>query len=226
MRTIYAILAHPLFINFLILAKRFLVACLAFFWEHSEKSMDDQERRKLAEELKKASPEVIDEIIREAESFLGEQLKAALAADARAMNFAVILAAIVAALVGGTASLLANKIDLWPHILSVIISVAFFAIALVFAVQAARPTTFCYVGSNPKHWLPDIRKGLSLQQSKAEQASFYSLNIWENSQCLTVCQRYLRLALSMATIGALALVLLETFFGINSIAKNGLPTIL
>ncbi|MDP9147914.1 MAG: hypothetical protein M3N22_09655 [Acidobacteriota bacterium] len=188
--------------------------------------MDDLERRQLAEILKTARPEILDEIVREAESFLGEQLKAGLAADQRAMNFAVMLAAIVATLVAGSASLIASHIDVWPHIIAVILAVAFFAAALLFTVQAARPAYFYYSGSNPKHWIPDIQKGRSLHEAKALQASFYAQSISQNSYCLEVGHRWLKLALLVALIGTFLLIGLECFFGVNWIAKNGLPTIL
>lgn len=188
--------------------------------------MDDVERRALAGVLKTAEADVIDEIMREAESFLAEQLKSGLAADQRAMTLAVILAAIIAALVGGTASLIAAKIEIGLHIISVMLMVLFLSFALIFAVIAARPTPFCYVGSNPKHWAPDVLQKRPLIQSKAEQAAFYAQNIAENRNCLQDGQAWLRRALITATLATLFMVMAECIIVLNLIAKNGLAAVL
>jgi hypothetical protein len=187
--------------------------------------MDDNERHAIAEQLQQATPEVLAEIVREAESFLGEQLKSGLAADQRAMTLAVILAAVIAALVGGTASLIAAKIEIGPHIYSLAPMVLLLSLALIFAVQAARPTSFFYVGSNPRHWLADIREKRPLHRSMAEQAAFYSQNISQNKACLDDGHFWLRRALFTAMLATLSFVCGEFVIGMSWIAKNGLPAL-
>jgi hypothetical protein len=188
--------------------------------------MKDEERREIAEALTAAKSDMIDEILRQAELFLAEQLKAGLAADQRAMQMAVMLAAILAALVGGTASLVAAKISVWPHIISVGIMLPFLTVALIFAVMAAQPTTFCYAGSNPKHWVNDVRDGRSLARSKAEQAAFYAQNIADNKACLTLGHERLHRALNLSAIGVVSLVgsefvvILATFNSIVAIWRT------
>lgn len=117
--------------------------------------MNDDERRELAKTLREAAPNVLDEIVRQAESFLGEQLKSGLAADLRAMTMADILAAILAAFVGGTASLIAAHVKLGWHLVAAMPLAACLSAALMFAVKAARPTPFSYTGTNPTKWIPD-----------------------------------------------------------------------
>jgi hypothetical protein len=182
--------------------------------------MNDEERRKLSETLRTAKPEVLDEIIRQAESFLADQLKSGLAADQRAMTMAVILAAILAALVGGTASLIAAKVHLGWHLLAVFPLIVCLSWALVYAVQSARPTYFCYSGTNPTKWLPDIKDERPLHVSKAGQAAIYAQGIVRNGQCLEEGHRWLKAALRVATIGLLLFASIE-FVVICSIAAEG-----
>jgi hypothetical protein len=182
--------------------------------------MNDEERRKLSETLKTAKPEVLDEIIRQAESFLADQLKSGLAADQRAMTMAVILAAILAALVGGTASLIAAKVHLGWHLLAVLPLVICLAWSLIYAVCAARPTYFYYSGTNPTKWLPDIKDGRPLHASKAGQAAIYAQGIAKNGICLEEGHNWLKASLRIATIGVLLFTFIE-FIIVCSIAAEG-----
>lgn len=184
--------------------------------------MNDEERRKLSETLKAAKPEVLDEIVRQAESFLADQLKSGLAADQRAMTVAVILAAILAALVGGTASLVAAGVKLGWHLFAALPLAICLSLALIYAVQAARPTYFCYSGTNPTKWLPDISDARSLHASKAGQAAIYAQGIIQNRKCLDEGHRWLKLALRIASTGVLLFAAIEFAVVCSLIAKNGL----
>jgi hypothetical protein len=183
--------------------------------------MTDDERRKLAETLKTAKPEVLDEIIRQAESFLADQLKSGLAADQRAMTMAVILAAILAALVGGTASLIAAKVHLGWHLLAVLPLATCLSWALIYAVLSARPTYFCYSGTNPTKWLPDINDGRPLHWSRAGQAAIYAQGIIQNRNCLEEGHRWLKAALRVATVGLLLFTLIEFVIVCSMVAQGG-----
>jgi hypothetical protein len=168
-----------------------------------------EERRKLAETFRTAKPEVLAEIVRQAESFLAEQLKAGLAADQRAINTAVALAAVQAAVVGGTATLVSvGKFVQW-HWFSVGPLVACLTFGLVFAVRAARPTPFSYSGTNPAKWIPDINDGRSLHDSVAGQAAIYAQGISANVKCLNEGHASLKFALRAAAAGVLIFTFVE-----------------
>jgi hypothetical protein len=183
--------------------------------------MNDDERRDLAKALNGAAQDVLDEILRQAESFLGEQLKSGLAADLRAMTMAVILAAILAALVGGTASLVAAGVKLGWHLIAVAPFALCLAAALVFSVMAAKPTSFFYTGTNPTKWLPDIKDGRSLHTSKAGQAAIYAQGIVLNKRCLDEGHRWLKFGLGTAMAGTLIFTLAEFVIICSLIAKSG-----
>lgn len=184
--------------------------------------MTDEERRKLAVILKGAKPEVLDEIVRQAESFLAEQLKAGLAADQRAINTAVIIAAVLSAIVGGTATLVSVGIPLVWHLFGIVPLIACLVFALIFAVRAARPTPFSFCGNNPLNWVPDINDGRSLHDSMAGQAAIYAQGIRANIACLDEGQTSLKFALRAAAAGVLEFTFAEFVIICTLTAKNGL----
>lgn len=165
--------------------------------------IDKSEKEKIAEVLALAPEPALREIIREAEAYLSDQFKAALAADSRAMSLAGILAAISTFLVGSSASLAAAKVHIWPFVWPVGVIVFFLLISLCFAVRAAWPVSFEYCGNDPKYWVPDFNKKKSLVESLVGQAVLYSSNIYDNAGTLSKNQRYLKSALWCAIIGVL-----------------------
>src|ERR1700761_3110589 len=108
--------------------------------------MTNEEVIRIRTSLAKADDATIREINRQAESFLAAQLQSGLASDLRAVTMAAILAAILSFLVGGTASLLAAKIEIGWHLLTLAELFVTFGAALAFAVCGARPTRFDYAG--------------------------------------------------------------------------------
>jgi hypothetical protein len=180
--------------------------------------MESEERRALAAELSAAPLDVIREIVREAESFLDAQLKAALEADKRAMTLAGILGAIISVLTGGSASMIAAEVNVWPHIWAVFVLIGFFIVALFAAINAARPTPFGFVGNDPSTWVSDIKAGKALNVSLAEQASFYSKDIKANSACLDENHRCIRMALKFALFGICFGAMLEFVFAMTHLA--------
>lgn len=183
--------------------------------------MTDEERRQLAQNLRKARPEVLDEIVGEAELFISEQLKAGLAADQRAVNTAVILAALLAAIVGGTATLVSvHKVLPW-HLGAVGVLVICLLFALVYALRAARPTSFSYCGNNPANWIPDIDQGRSLHESKAGQAAIYAQGIRLNIKCLDAAHSNLSLALRSAVTAVILFTAVEVVGGLLAV-RDGL----
>jgi len=88
----------------------------------SQNEIENLERRKLVAELKALSPDkrkdYLEKLEKQAETFLQEQLKAALAITQRAVTLAAILGAVIAAIVGIAATLAARMTDLeciTPH---------------------------------------------------------------------------------------------------------------
>jgi hypothetical protein len=219
-----ALFALALFLDLFlsIILRRAFVSCLRFIGKHRLKSMTNDERRQLAETLKTATPEVLAEIVREAESFLAEQLKAGLASDQRAINTAVYLAAILAAIVGGTATLASVGNLPGSHLTGIMPLIGCLVFALWFAVRAARPTLFFYVGNNPTKWVPDIREGRSFHDSMAGQAAIYAQGIRLNIKCLGESQTSLKFSLRAAALGVVLFTLVEFVIVCWLTAKNGL----
>ncbi|WP_038382728.1 hypothetical protein [Bradyrhizobium elkanii] len=183
--------------------------------------MTDEERRKLAEAFKTADMETLKEIMREAESFLAAQLTAGLASDQRAINTAVYLAAILAAVVGGTATLISVHAPLGWHLLGVGWLVACLTFALVHAARAARPTPFNYPGNNPAKWEPDVREQRPLRDSLAGQAAIYAQGIRSNVDCLNDAHSYMKLALTAGVVGVLGFALIEFMIVMSTVATTG-----
>lgn len=134
--------------------------------------------------LAKADKETLHEIIREAESFLADQLSSGLAADQRALAFAGALAAGAIVVFGAGASiLLGNSI---PHLIGWMgISVSVVLILSVYrAVKSSMPSEFYFTGNAPSEWIGDVVKKKPLTESLAEQAQHYDENIKKNGKIL------------------------------------------
>lgn len=171
--------------------------------------MEKNERATIAAVLETADDATIKEVIREAESFLSDQLKSALSADSRAMTFAGILAAITSFLVGSSANLISSRALVWPYSAPVGLIVAFLLLGLFFAIRAARPTAFEYSGNSPKYWVKDVETQKSLVSSLASQAAIYASDIEKNDAYMAENHKNLGRALWCAFGGVAAGALLE-----------------
>lgn len=164
-------------------------------------------KKSLAEELKRAKPEVLQEIVREAESRLAAQLSTALAADMRAMTFLGFIAAVVVAAIGFALT----TFD-YNRVLSMITLLigAGFTVAAGFAFEAARPIDFHCVGNNPDQWVLDIQNGISLHDALAEQAQHYSEMLNHNREAMEVNSQALfrsaKVVLGTVVIGGLLVI--------------------
>lgn len=176
--------------------------------------MNDDNKKKLRDTLAQADEGTIREIIREAESFLASQLEAGLAADLRALTLAAVLSAIIAGLTGGTATVIAAGISIWPHILAIAAFLIASIFAFVAAIWAARPMLFDYAGNNPKFWAADVESGKSLIKAMAGQAALYAESIEDNNKVLAENNRYLTSALNLILWGFLFAVGLEFVIGL------------
>lgn len=139
---------------------------------------------KLLASLKKASPELLDEIKREAEARLGAQLSTAIASDQRAMTFLGFLLTLVAFLIG--ASLAAITAATPSPTIANIASTGAGGLGLsgVLAYLASRPIDFRFVGNDPENWTSDIDGGISLHDAIAEQTAFYDKMLKDNRKAM------------------------------------------
>jgi hypothetical protein len=184
--------------------------------------MNDDERREIAKALGKADEATIKEIVREAESFLEAQLKAGLAADQRAMALAAMSSAVTAILIGGTISLIAAKISIWPHVLVIAPIFIGLFIAMFSAVSAAKPVKFRYTGNNPKFWVPDVERGQILISSLAGQAALYAQGIEQNKDVLEDNHRNVKRALSAMIYGIVFAAAIEFAILMGLLAEHGI----
>ena len=165
----------------------------------------------LPEVLAKADLDMLKEILREAESYLGAQLTVGLASNQRAMTFATTLSA-ATAVIGSAAGALLLRSP--PHLAlgAVCVIVAFGFLSAVWnSMKAAAPIAFAYVGNVPAGWVRDVEGGVTLVQSLAEQCAFYDEKIGENRARLERSNTQLELAMqvvfrTMIVGGAVALI--------------------
>ena len=176
-------------------------ASFLFIWEHVS-TVNDEIEGKSQPVLEGADEPTIREVVREAEFFLEAQLKAGLAADQRAMSLAGTSAAVTAVLIGGTISLLAAKVAVWPHVLAILPLVICLMNAIRHAFNAAKPVDFYYAGNNPRFWVADVQKKRSLISSLAGQASLYAKGILLNGKVLDENHRCVRSALNSIFMGS------------------------
>jgi hypothetical protein len=167
----------------------------------------------------------IDKIEKQAELFLQEQLKSAIAITQRAITLAAIFGAITASIVGVCGTLISKGVDIGPHIWASITLVVFLLTALGKTVTAAKPESFYYAGSNPVHWLEDVSENKDFQTAQIEQVCLYSQSISDNGANLKKSQSSVASALNWAGLGLLLFTVIEVIVGLSSIAKNGLPTL-
>jgi len=135
-------------------------------------------------DFSKVSLSTLQEILRQAEAYLGAQLAASIAADQRAIAFASALAAAAVVLVGaGLALLIAESPN--PTLgWTAISTAAGFLLAMAFANFSAMPAVFWFAGNTPESWLEDVRKKQSLQASLAQQLAHYSDMIADNDRLM------------------------------------------
>lgn len=160
------------------------------------------------EPMRRFAPEVLAEIVREAEARLSTQLQIASAADGRALSIAGFeTTAATAALGAGIALAQGDHKDLWFTVLALLFSVVMVGTA-VLAVSTVRPAKFSVPGNNPKNWLPDQWLGsalgdFSLTQARIEQAACLEAAISENSKWIEKAAARVRLSIDFA-LGAVA----------------------
>ncbi len=147
---------------------------------------------------------LINETMRQAESRLGAQLTAALAADARAMQFISFIAAITVFLI--SVALAALEVTGWPLEISAVagVGVLGFILAGRHAYEAAKPVPFEFVGGYPSAWLSDIEQDKPLTDALLEQLDLYEGMLQKNRASMEAASSALRRAAT--TIGVTLLI--------------------
>lgn len=134
--------------------------------------------------LAKANEKTLREILREAESFLSNQFKAAIAADQRALAFAGALSAGTVILFGASVAVFTAPDGIRSLGIIGIVTALSLLRAIFLAVRSAMPGTFYYTGNIPSKWIEDIAKQKTFRKSLAEQAAHYDEEINKNSKIL------------------------------------------
>jgi hypothetical protein len=131
-----------------------------------------------------ADDATIQEIVREAESYLSSQLTASIAADQRAIAFASVLGAATAVVMGTGGTLLLGAVpDIGIGWTCMGVAAALL-VAMALANLSAMPANFWYVGNSPTQWIDDVRSKRPLRDSLAEQLVHYSEMIADNDKLM------------------------------------------
>ena len=139
----------------------------------------------------------IDEVIRQAESFIAGQLTAAIAADQRALTFAGLLVAGVAAMIGAVASMQPSHAVIRP----LIYIAACLLLAALAALWSARPTKWHLPGNEPQCWLNDIQTEHDpMLVCKADTAEIYQSMIDDNKGQVEKAKWAMRFSMTLTAI--------------------------
>lgn len=151
-----------------------------------------------------ADEATLNEIVREAESLLAAQLQVAIAADQRALTFSGLLVAGVGAMIGIATS--GDRPTLWLAIIATLLGLAAAA-----ALVSARPTRWCFAGTEPFQWQADlIDESKTLHRSMAEMAAHYDGALRRNHRALRAAAWAMRGSLMLTAI-ALAVAIVATW---------------
>ncbi len=138
------------------------------------------------DDLATLPPEVLAEVVREAEIMIQAQLTASMASDQRAYTFAgLVLAAATAALSGAVALVRATPPDTELARIA-----AWYAGSMMAAggltIATAWPRRFCVPGNEPKNWHPDewgvpAGPAQNITRARVEQATVLQSQIRQNA---------------------------------------------
>ncbi|WP_038973273.1 hypothetical protein [Bradyrhizobium genomosp. III] len=184
-------------------------------------------RRLLVEGLSKLAPaerkDYLEKLEKQAETYLQEQLKAALAITQRAVTLAAILGAVIAAIAGLAGTLAARQLDLGVHYYVLTPMLLCLIIALSRIFRATMPDKFYYAGTNPVHWADDVVRGRGLEETRIEQLALYSESITDNTASMKEAQGFLRSGYMWIGLALGAVLCGEFVIALSFIAKHGLP---
>ena len=175
---------------------------------------------KLVASLKKASPELLNEIKLEAEARLDAQLSTAIASDQRAMTFLGFLLTLVAFLIGASLAAITAATPS-PTIANIAAAGAIgLGLSGVLAYLASRPIDFRFVGNDPESWTGDIDNNISLHDALAEQTAYYDKMLKANRRAMKIGAELLRWASIVAGVTVLVCGVLSGWFVIWAPVAN------
>ncbi|MGX9117068.1 hypothetical protein ACWTU6_10265 [Mesorhizobium sp. BHbsci] len=155
----------------------------------------------LFECIKSANIEMLQEVLREAESYLDAQLTSAIAADQRAYTFAGAVSAASVILVGAAYSLVtSHPPDTLLAFTAWAVAVSLFVAAWM-AVISARSVSFEFVGNQPSKWAADVENGKSFAHAIAEQCAHYDGMIAQNNFVMDRNSKIFNGAVNLALVG-------------------------
>jgi hypothetical protein len=189
----------------------------------------ENKRKLLIEALLKLAPDdrkdYLEKLEKQAETYLQEQLKAALAITQRAVTLAAILGAVIAAIAGLVGTLAARLVDLGVHYAALVPLLICLIGALSRVIRATMPDRFFYAGSNPIHWTDDVAQGQKLENARIEQLGLYSESISDNNVSMKLAQNYLVSGYRWVGLGLTFFLCGEFVIALSLVAKHGLPSL-
>jgi hypothetical protein len=186
-------------------------------------------RRLLVEALSKlnldARKDYLEKLEKQAETYLQEQLKAALAITQRAVTLAAFLGAVIASVTGLVGTLAARFVDLGVHYAALVPLLICLIVALSRVIRATMPDRFFYAGTNPIHWTDDIVEGRPLEDARVEQLALYSESISDNNASLRAAQACMASGFNWVGLGLLLFLAGEFVIALSLVGKHGLPSL-
>jgi hypothetical protein len=189
----------------------------------------EHERHRLVEGLSKLAPDerkhYLEKLEKQAETYLQEQLKAALAITQRAVTLAAILGAVIASIIGLVGTLSARLVDLGVHYAALVPLLLCLIVALSHVIRATMPERFFYAGANPVHWTDDVVQGRALDDARSEQVALYSESISDNTANLKAAQAQIASGLTWIGLGLTLFLCGEFVIVLSLFGKHGLPSL-
>lgn len=149
---------------------------------------------RMSNDYTKAKPDVLREIIREAEAYIDGQLSLATSADQRASVMASVFAAAGTVIAAALMTVAAGTADAQfvPIFTGGGVAAVLFVLGASFCVKATLPVGFALPGSQPESWLRDIKNRSPLAKSLAEQAANFQDKIEGNRKVLVSNARWFK----------------------------------
>lgn len=137
---------------------------------------------------------LILEVMRQAELRLDAQLTAAIASDARAMQFLSFIAAITVLLISAAIAALEFSEFAIQGFIVAIVGALGFVVAGFYAFQAAKPVLFEFSGGYPSAWQEDIEADIPLDDALRQQLSLYERRLNANRESMAQSSEALKTA--------------------------------
>lgn len=133
---------------------------------------------------KKADPELVREVVREAELFIQRQVTLATSADQRAAMLGGIFTAAATALIVGVIAVVTNGIAAPGIVWGGVVAALLFVIAAGLCISTVLPVEFGLPGNEPQNWYEDIESERGLSELLGEEAEREQGKIGDNNAVL------------------------------------------